>query len=362
MSTATVSNIPLWGRAWSVSVSNQSGATTVFSSSAWEPETLRCTFEIVTHCFHPVWTARISIWNLNKVTALATASVGTSTGVPLGAMGDQITVSAGYQAGLASGQTLPIIFTGRIYQSMVEREGVVDLVTTWLCSTGTSELYRNYTFVSYIGGTSNAKVVQMMIDGSQRPDIPLQISAQDKATLSAVTTPRGGAISGSLADGLGQIARQMANITQTPWSIWFDGFRHNIGSLKNQKSTPDLIYSPIPAPNQNVTLDPRISYSLVGSAQQTQNGVEFRVLLDPRLSAQTPQLLVKLDGTIIRQLEVLMNSQGGTNTPPYALNQDGQYLVIGVRHIGDTRSNEWWTVVTGASTTLTAIAQVGPWS
>lgn len=353
---ALQSSIPLFGRAWSIQITNQAGFVTSFTSSAWDPETLRCTFEISTHCFHPCWTAQVKIWNLSKATSEAAAGVN-STGIPFGAMGDGIVISAGYQAGFQAG-TPTVIFKGRIYQTLIERDDGVDTVTTWMASTGTMEFYRNYTFVSYIGGTSNAQIVENMIQNSLHPDYQIRISAEDQETLGQIKPIRGGAFSGSLAEGLNGVAAHMSGVDQTPWAAWFDGQYHNLGSVRNQKSAPDLIYSPIPAPGQNITLDPSISYTLIGSPQQTQTGVEFRVLLDPRLIATTPQMLVKLDNTIIRQLEVLMNSQGGVSAPPYALNQDSQYLVIGVTHLGDTRGNEWWSVVTGASTQLNAIQQL----
>jgi hypothetical protein len=72
----------------------------------------------------------------------------------------------------------------------------------------------------------------------------------------------------------------------------------------------------------------------------------FTVLLDPRLKVQLPPLVVQLTRTLISQLTV---QPGQAVVSPMSANLD--FFVAQVRHIGDSRGNDWYTEVTGYNTT-----------
>jgi hypothetical protein len=77
---------------------------------------------------------------------------------------------------------------------------------------------------------------------------------------------------------------------------------------------------------------------LIGVPEQTQEGVTFRTLLDPRIKLMT---MVKIDNSYIRQMRQEIGQY------PALLDQDGQYQAYKVCHIGDTRGQEWYTEVEG---------------
>ena len=77
-----------------------------------------------------------------------------------------------------------------------------------------------------------------------------------------------------------------------------------------------------------------------------QEGVSFRVLLDSRLLVKIPSICVGIDNTVIKQM---MNGSGNNLNLPPVLSQNGVYGVAGVRHIGDTRGNDWYTDVVGVT-------------
>jgi hypothetical protein len=89
------------------------------------------------------------------------------------------------------------------------------------------------------------------------------------------------------------------------------------------------------------------SSGLIGTPTQTQFGVEFSVLLDPRIKAQLPLLTVEIQEAIISQFAP--NPVQTTGQVPYPLQSDGVYTVFEVRHRGDSRGNPWQTDVTAAS-------------
>lgn len=77
---------------------------------------------------------------------------------------------------------------------------------------------------------------------------------------------------------------------------------------------------------------------LIGQPQQTINGIELRVLLNPYI---VPGRAVQLDNKAIQQLL----PPGGYTTLDLVNDLDGQglYKVLMVKHSGDTRGNPWYT-------------------
>jgi hypothetical protein len=107
--------------------------------------------------------------------------------------------------------------------------------------------------------------------------------------------------------------------------------------------------------NGQLTLIPKTSYvpgetplispttGLIGVPEQTANGIEMRVLLNPSIKIGQR---VKLDSTVNPfRFGLDLESQG----PNFALersiktNADGLYYVMSADHTGDTRGNAWYT-------------------
>ena len=126
---------------------------------------------------------------------------------------------------------------------------------------------------------------------------------------------------------------------------WQDGVKANLSEFDSgEKTTPDLIFSPPNPPNYNAGVqDKNVTRSVIGVPKQTPFGVIFRVLLDPRLLIKVPPMLAQLDRTVITQAAIQINQ---VQTP---LDPDLMFVVAQVRHIGDSRGNEWYSEVTGYS-------------
>jgi hypothetical protein len=322
MSTASLaSTTPYWGRAYTLTVYNTpdgSGSPgVIISSSAWEPEALRITFDVhQTALPSPWWFADISVYNYDD-NAMSNALTSAQW----------VTLSAGYQS-IGNQQ---VIWSGAVMQVLLTREDVVDIKLTFHCFATDPRELRRINFNQAQNTSQATTVAAMLIAISGHVIAPLPPGLSDTKYL------RGKVVFGNVDKYFGQLA-DTYNMT------WFKAPKgYAIGPLDSGTNTPAYTYSPpLPANWAGGAPSVTTSYTLIGTPQQTDCGVEFSVLLDPRLKVQMPPLLVALNNVVIAQL-VRQFPQG----PFMPLAQDGQYVVAEVHHRGDTRGNLWQTDVRG---------------
>lgn len=136
--------------------------------------------------------------------------------------------------------------------------------------------------------------------------------------------PRGKAIFGMSRDEL----RKLAKNTSTSWSIQ-DGKVNFVPLSSYMPGDIPVITS---------------ATGMIGLPEQTQNGIRVRTLLNPNLKIGQA---VKLDNKSIQGYRFGL-SIGNTAQNLWAkrvskLNSDGLYYVMIADHVGDTRSNEWYS-------------------
>ena len=330
------SNIPLWGQAWElvVTAATATGAsTTTLSYTAWQPEALRITFEVVQAMnTSPIWYADIAIYNQTDQEA---------QNILLNAT--WATLKAGFQD-LGSPSYMGTIWDGPVFQTLYTRENVVDTKVTLHCVV--SPLVGLTDTMAFAVGpfASQTKLLAAMAGAASLPPIS---SSQGTAgpvaqsRMDAVQYPRGNTVFGKISKYLTQIAD--SNFLQT----WNDGKQVYISEAQGGQSVPNLIYSP-PFPTNFASLPPGTTQSLIGTPQQVQQGCIFTVLLDPRLKVQLPPLLVQLVRTFVNTTE--QTPDVNNSTLPTALQVGLTFFVQQVKHTGDTRGNDWTTEVTGYST------------
>jgi hypothetical protein len=165
------------------------------------------------------------------------------------------------------------------------------------------------------------------------------LSDAAQQALSTTQYPRGNTV-------FGTTAKQVALTAYSHFlQSWQDGNKAYISEMANPSLTPALIYSPPFAPNVPVSnLPANTTFSIVGTPRQLPQGVEFSVLLDPRLQVKLPPMVVELTNTLVT-LEPL--TQGQSFVAPLS---SLTFFVGQVRHSGDTRGNLWQTDVIGFST------------
>jgi hypothetical protein len=345
----TASGNPLFGRKYNLQIKSNpdsSGNQTVLTvtDSAFEPEALRITFDVVTMGRQVPWYAEICIYNLNEQTANYILTQGTNSAIPPAAapnaaaqavpiqQGMEVILSAGYLNGKYG-----VIWDGFILQPLWERENQVDFKLTLHCMNWLGIVARNNVLPqAYAAGSTQLQIVQSIMQNSFHPVQQGTISPN----LSTKALPRGKVVFGSINKYIGEIARD----NNLQW--WLD--KKGLMNL-NSPGGPTLTLSTDPP----VVFTP--TTGIVDTPAQTQEGIYMRLLLDPTVEVKLPYMTVKVDNSQIRQLL----RQAGEY--PSFLAQDNTYVVMGARYLGDTRGQDWYVDVTGYLTAAArnlALAQV----
>ena len=335
--------MPYFGRSWEVNILTQSGTNLTLSNAT--SESLRVTFSIDTYLLMAYWSATITIYNMDPSTGNQISGIGPASfwkfNQPLRA-GDQVTISGGYQMS-ASGAFSPgtnVLYSGRVLQSIWTRDNVVDWKLTLRCVVGLIENTVNFVSESISGPTGNTDLAAVNLLCGLAGISPL-IDAGAQKILSNTTFNRGRALHGRPIDLLKEITGQYQGQI-FPW-IGPNGLNVRTFDVNAPLAMPSFAYAP---PNFTIqqpsgTSAPVLKNTLIGSPQQTQDGVQFRVLMD-----STPQIgdVVQIaPGVLVNLFPVQIGS-----LPP-APNQSGLYVVGGLRHVGDTRGRgeDWYTEITG---------------
>jgi hypothetical protein len=330
----STSNMPLWGQAWQLVVkANTAGGTesTTISGVTWEPEPLRITFDIMQSMTEQPWYGDISVYNLNDVSVQNLLLNAT-----------WVTLSAGFMTGPNIYST---IWDGPVLQTIYTRENVVDQKITLHCIGGPSPLALNniVSFSMGIGTTQAQLLAKMAQETNQVPISQSQGTAGPIASqrLAAVQYPRGNTVFALSSKIVDQVAN--SNFLQS----WHDGKQAYISEIDSGNvGPPNLVYAP-PYPPGSIPatqdLPAGTTQSIIGTPQQWPQGVLFTVLLDPRLKVGLPPLLVQL--VRLKTVSQLTLTQGGEQPSPLSANL--LFYVSQVRHVGDSRGNDWHTEVTG---------------
>lgn len=336
-----VSNVPLWGRAWKLTVKTQSADQTaesveILTQNSWDPEALRVTFDVVESAnYAPFWSADVRVYNLNipEVQNLLWNAV-------------WLTLEAGYQNGDNMYST---IWDGPVIQVIFDRENVVDLVTRFNCISTLPFLEQQLVSFQRGPGYSQYGFVSDYIENNLGGTPGQNISPYAATALKGKQYIRGKTFFGSGHEYVGQIAED--NFL----SHWNSGGVPNVSEIANPNAVPPvaITYGPPYPPGAklpaNATGQP-ITRSVIGVPKQSPFGCEFTVLLDPRLKVTVPPMAVKLDNTLISQAKLQPQVGSGSSNLPTILDQSGVFIVGQVRHYGDTRGNAWYTEVNGWST------------
>jgi hypothetical protein len=188
---------------------------------------------------------------------------------------------------------------------------------------------------------TQATQAKFIADNSNTP-ITVNSSLVQKVIKSTTQLPRGKSYFGVPYKYLQAIADQNNLLS------FFDGHSWNIDDLSKPLGELKATYAPVNPQGGPPTRIGNTTLSLIGQPQQTQLGVDFRVLLDPtvQIVAPLPQVAVLLQ--YVRQAPIAYPIPQGS-LPPRPLTDGGKYAVIGVKFVGDTRGNPWYSEITGVA-------------
>jgi hypothetical protein len=243
-------------------------------------------------------TAEIQVWNLAEDTANRVKKEFT-----------RVTLEAGYEGNVA------LIFNGNVKRISKGKENGVDSYI--MIHAGDGDEAYNYSVINTTlasGATQNDQVNAAVNSMSSRG-----VSAGAIPNLGAERLARGKVMYGMSRDYL----RQSSETTGSTWSIQ-DGKVQYVGLT-------DVL------PNQAVVLNS--NSGLIGSAEQTTQGIKAKCLLNPMLKIASK---VSINEDDISE-EKGGQSEEGEKKKPAEIAADGLYRLLAVEHVGDTHGNEWFS-------------------
>lgn len=220
----------------------------------------------------------------------------------------RVILQAGYQ------NNAGIIFDGQIRQTRTGREGGV---TTFLEITA-ADGDRAYNFATVnqtlAAGATPAHQIKVCNDafaskGAGAGHVPADLGGQP--------LPRGKVMYGMAR----KYMRDAANNTDSSWSI-------QDGKVQLVKATGYL-------PSEAVVLTHETG--LVGTPEQTNEGIKVRCLLNPRLKIGGR---IKLDNKSIQAAKTDLKAGAGNKAAK--MDRDGFYRILKVEFTGDTHGNDWY--------------------
>lgn len=278
-----------WLRACSLIVGPDSGEGLDLSA-------LRIVFQTKKGDLETPNSAEISVYNLSDDTAARIRREFT-----------QVCLSAGYEGNAG------LIFRGNIRQVRVWRENGVDTILSILAADGD----RAYNFAT----------VNTTLAAGSRPADRVRVcqgSMQSKGAGAGYTPDLGGQPlpRGKVMYGMArQYMRDEARDTGTDWSI--------------QDGKVQMVSRKGYLPGEAVVLTHETG--LVGSPEQTQDGISVRALLNPCLRVGGR---IKINNMSIRTMQSPLKMAAGQQAA--RLDADGYYRIIKVEFRGDTRGNDWY--------------------
>lgn len=246
----------LYGRKYRVLVADKNNV-------ALDVSNLWCTFRVERVALQVANYAEINIFNLSAGTEGTIINEGV-----------RVVLEAGYQ-GFTEGKfgteakQYGQIFDGQIIQTLrCKEDNNVDLKLTLICLDGDSFLNKNIIKMTVNAGMNQRKIINQIASQAKIPTDIGRISPE----LSAKNLPRGKVFFGMPKDYLRDIAKDNGA------NFWVD---ENMIYITKPTDIP---------PGQALVLTPKTG--LIGTPQQTQEGVQFKCLLNPSLKLMG---MVKLD-------------------------------------------------------------------
>jgi hypothetical protein len=268
------------------------------NNQAFDVSELRCEFNVVKTAFLEINESTLTIYNLSP-----------NTENKLIKAGQRIIIEAGY-----TGSQYGAIFAGKVVQPIRSKENAVDYKLTLVSMD--EEVYASYGLVG----------VSLVAQQSARDAVNAVLTkATYKQQAGELTNfnikyPRGKVMFGSPQQFLKDIAR-----SENATYFSNDG-KVNIISATDVPKGQILSFGP--------------DSGLIGTPTQTEYGISLKVLMNPRIEINS---LFHVDN---KKIEGYKYQQGN---PVRGLDQEGIYRAVRIRHVGDTRGEDWYTEIDAIS-------------
>lgn len=243
--------------------------------------------------------ADIRVYNLEEQTALRIRKEFT-----------RVILQAGYEGNFG------VIFQGNIKQVILGRESATDTFIDIVAGDGD----RAYNFAIVNATLAKGSTQADQVAAAVTAMTPKGVTAGHLGTLPANQLPRGKSMYGNARNYL----RDAAQTTQHSWSI------------QDEKVT--FVAKKAYLPGERVILTSKTG--MIGTPQQTNEGVNVKCLLNPNLRIASR---VQIDNASIQRFKINLSVPNSAANIPAPLTADGVYYVLVVEHTGDTRGIEWYS-------------------
>ncbi len=243
--------------------------------------------------------ADIRVYNLEEQTALRVRKEFT-----------RVILQAGYE------DNFGVIFQGNIKQVIIGRESATDTFIDIVAGDGD----RAYNFAVVNATIAKGSTQADQVTAAINSMAPKGVTAGQLGDLPANQLPRGKAMYGNARTYL----RDAAQTTQHSWSI------------QDEKVT--FVAKKAYLPGERVVLTSKTG--MIGTPQQTNEGVNVKCLLNPNIKIATR---VQIDNASIQRFKINLSVPNSAANIPAPLTADGVYYVLVVEHTGDTRGIEWYS-------------------
>lgn len=222
---------------------------------------------------------------------------------------DRVILKAGYK------DNPGLIFDGNIIGIRIIRENVVDKILEVTCGDGDKAYTTAHINKTLKAGAKPSDVLNEVQGSFAEYDVEEGYIAEfeDEQSL-----PRGKVMFGMARS----YAREVAYTTDTSWSI--------------QDGRLTVVEHDGYLPGEAVVLNS--STGLVGAPEQTNDGINVRCLLNPRIKINSR---IKIDNSSIVEAQASAK-KSDKDKKPAELNSDGFYRVIQITYSGDTHGQDWY--------------------
>lgn len=257
-------------------------------------------------------TADIRVYNLSADTALSlllNLSPDFNAGNPIRG---KALLQAGYESNYG------VIFQGNIKQIILGRESATDTFVDFVCGDGD----RAYNFAVVNTTLRKGSGPADQINAAAAATTPKGVTLGHVGDLPQTKLPRGKVMYGNAR----QYLRDVAQSTGKNWSI------------QNEQIT----FIPVKGylPGERVILTSKTG--LIGTPQQTTEGVNVKCLLNPRLRIGG---LIDIDNASVADFKINFAVKGSPANLPIPQSPDGVYYNLVIDHAGDTRGVDWYSTI-----------------
>lgn len=231
-----------------------------------------------------------------------------------------VVLQAGYNSNFG------VIFSGNIKQCILGRESATDTFLDIIAGDGDQA----YNFAIVNTTLKKGSTPDDQLAAATKPMADMDVTVGHVDPLNQKSLPRGKVMYGSARDHIDAITGS----SQAGWSI-------QDGQIQVIKQTTYL-------PGERVILTSKTG--LIGTPEQTNQGVNMKCLLNPRIKINT---LVQIDNASVQQMKIDLAVPGNAANIPAPLTEDGTYAVLTAEHMGDTRGQDWSTSIISLNVDVT---------